>query len=176
VAHSITWSARIISDHSVATMPPSPRGPRRCDRRHCQDRSGAPGEARDDSVSHGLSHYLIPLVMALAMLYMYLAVVPPRAGAGMAMTGPTGAGANFVGLPPVFVVILCTSAVWQVDALSRYTQSRRTLVAAGRGSDPGPADAPLGDPEAATALAPRLEMGCHIAMRITMAYMLVLML
>ena len=81
---------------------------------------------RDGSVSHGLSHYLIHLVMALAMLYMYLAAVPGRVGAGgaMAMTGPTGAGANFVGLPLLFVVILCASAVWQVDALSRSTPSR----------------------------------------------------
>ncbi len=132
---------------------------------------------RDGSVSHGLSHYLIHLVMALAMLYMYLAAVPGRVGAGgaMAMTGPTGAGANFVGLPLLFVVILCASAVWQVDALSRSTPSRRTLVAAGVASEGGgDGTAPPG--LETTALAPRLEMGCHIAMCITMGYMLVLML
>ena len=133
---------------------------------------------RDDSVSHGLSHYLIHLVMALAMLYMYLAAVPGRVetGGAMSMTGPTGAGANFVGLPLVFVVILCASAVWQVDASSRSPPSRRTLVAAGVGPESGAEGTAPPGPDAATALAPRLEMGCHIAMCITMGYMLVLML
>ena len=130
----------------------------------------AAGSASGRTASRtALSHYLIHLVMALAMLYMYLAAVPgrPDRGRPWSMTGPTGAGANFVGLPLLFVVILFASAVWQLDGLSRFAPSRPNLVAAGVVSDTG---------SATTALAPRLEMGCHIAMCITMGYMLVLML
>ncbi len=144
---------------------------------------------------HGLSHYLIHLVMALAMTYMYLAAVatPATARVGMSMTGPTGTTANFVGLPLLFVMTLFASAVWQLDGLSRYAPSHRTLVGAGILGDPGP-DGARGSWETARAvrgeaprplesaagaspsLAPRLEMGCHIAMCITMGYMLILVL
>jgi hypothetical protein len=148
---------------------------------------------RDSSV-HGVSHYLIHLVMALAMIYMYLAAVPAQAqtGAVMSMTGPTGAGANFVGLPLLFVLTLFASAVWQLDGLSRYAPARRDLVgvdagtvagSGARGSwenapeyrGDGPRPSETGS-ESPASLAPRLEMGCHIVMCITMGYMLVLML
>jgi hypothetical protein len=153
------------------------------------------GTAPFSGASHGLSHYLIHLVMALAMMYMYLAAVPASAtaGAGLSMTGPTGTTADFVGLPLLFVMILFASAVWQLDGLSRYAPSHRTLVGAGILGDRGPdgargsweiPGAPRGEAPrqlqsgagASPFLAPRLEMGCHIAMCITMGYMLVLML
>jgi hypothetical protein len=137
---------------------------------------------------------LIHLVMALAMIYMYLAAVPAQAqtGAVMSMTGPTGAGANFVGLPLLFVLTLFASAVWQLDGLSRYAPARRDLVgvdagtvagSGARGSwenareyrGDGPRPSETGS-ESPASLAPRLEMGCHIVMCITMGYMLVLML
>jgi len=149
----------------------------------------------DVSRRHGLSHNLIHLVMGLAMLYMYLAAVPAGAAAGhaMSMTGPKGAAANFVGLPLLFVAILFASAVWQLDGLSRYAPVRGDLVGAvatggeSRAERPGSSDGsgpPVGEAprplEAAPApgqwLAPRLEMGCHIVMCITMGYMLTLML
>lgn len=155
------------------------------------------GAQRDDLSWHGLSQNLIHLIMALAMMYMYLAAVPATpsasAGPGMSMTGPTGTAANFVGLPLVFVMILFASAVWQLDRLSRYAPSRRALVGSGVLGDAGPAGArgswevpggPRGEAPcplepavgASPSLAPRLEMGCHIAMCITMGSMLILML
>jgi hypothetical protein len=150
--------------------------------------------ARRDSPAHGVSHYLIHLVMALAMIYMYLAAVPAQAhtGSAMSMTGPTGAGANFVGLPLLFVLILFASAVWQLDGLGRYTPTQRdvvgvdtrTAVGSGARGSWGSAAVDGGDgpqtsetsSESSASLAPRLEMGCHIVMCITMGYMLILML
>jgi len=147
-----------------------------------------------DRSAHGVSHYLIHLVMALAMIYMYLAAVPAQTqtGSAMSMTGPTGAGANFVGLPLVFVLTLFASAVWQLDGLSRYTPSQRDLVGVGTGMAMGSGARGSWDsaavhggegaqpsktcPESSASLAPRLEMGCHIVMCITMGYMLILML
>ena len=110
----------------------------------------------------------------------------------MNMTVPTGATANFVGLPLLFVVILLVSAVWQLDGLSRYASSGNALLRVGV-SNTG-AGGSRGSWEAAerthvdvttptdtgsasgSTLAPRLEMGCHIAMCVTMGYMLILML
>ncbi len=153
------------------------------------------GARVDDNRRHGLSHNLIHLVMGLAMVYMYLAAVPAGTGAGsaMTMTGPTGAAANFVGLPLLFVAILFASAVWQLDGLSRYAPVRVDLVGALEGgagpSANGPrashsTGVPLGEaprplePDNAPGqrLAPRLEMGCHIVMCVTMGYVLTLML
>ena len=60
-----------------------------------------------DSPDTTVSHYLIHLVMALAMMYMYLAAVPASGRAAPCrMTAPTGAGADFVGLPLLFVAVL----------------------------------------------------------------------
>ena len=151
--------------------------------------------ARDETASHGLSHYLIHLVMALAMLYMYFAAKPVTVagGSGMNMTVPTGATANFGGLPLLFIVVVFVSAVWQLDGLSRYAPSDNALLRVGAISDTGaggargswePAELPRLDvtspPDAGSApgpsQAPRLEMGCHIAMCITMGYMLILLL
>lgn len=151
--------------------------------------------------SHGVSHYLVHLVMALAMLYMYLAALPANAttGSGMSMTAPTGATANFVGFPLLFVATLLASAVWQLDGLSRYAPSRRSLVGTAAAMDTGSSAGPRGSWEptgktpgekapclepasagpgsrAEPSLAPRLEMGCHIAMCVTMGYMLILIL
>ena len=85
------------------------------------------GVRLDVSRRHGLSHNLIHLAMGLAMVYMYLAAVPASAATGsvMSMTAPTGAAANFVGLPLLFVALLFASAVWQLDGLSRYAPVRR---------------------------------------------------
>ncbi len=109
------------------------------------------------------------------MLYMYMAAAP------------TGAGANFEGLPLLFVAVLFASAVWQLDGLSRYAPVRGDPVAAGPGgagpcakgpdtpyrSVPPPGEAPRPLEPVDTPgpwLAPRLEMGCHIVMCITMGY------
>jgi hypothetical protein len=153
-------------------------------------------EGRDEDHVHHLSHYVTHLVMVGAMLYMY-AVATPGVGAsrhaGMAMNGATGTTADFVGLPLFFVAVLLASAIWELDGIGRFSQIERGAVR------PPPADAepPVlgttqgGEGIVTTAvattsvaaspareetpwLAPRLEAACHIAMCVTMSYMLVL--
>jgi hypothetical protein len=150
---------------------------------------------------HHVSHYLTHLVMSCAMLYMYLAAAPAggaMGAGGMSMGGATGATANFVGLPLFFLIVLGASAVWHLDTLSSSSSKESLLIAAeGLGVVGGGRRAVasgqtmLADPVSASArgrttvasemddrpfMAPRLEMACHIAMCITMAYMLILML
>jgi hypothetical protein len=129
-----------------------------------RDRSGRDGHA------HDWSHYPIHLVMALAMIYMYLAAAGGSGGigrVGMSMTSGTGSPAELAVLPLLFTMLLLGSAAWQLDGFS------------GSGAAVGVRSA--GVPAVALSssrpwLAPRLETGCHIAMCLTMGYMLVLML
>ena len=137
-------------------------------------RHGLTGRSSDHL--HGASHYLTHLVMSFAMLYMYLAGVPPPAGrvTGMAM-GPAPGTADFVALPLVFIAVLSVSAVWHIDALTGFSPVRMAAATATGGATTGMISA-TGGPERARWLAPRLEMGCHIAVCGAMAFMLVLML
>ncbi len=158
----------------------------------------AAGAERD---LHHVSHYLTHLVMSCAMLYMYL--VTSAGGAtsagAMAMGGASGATANFVGLPLFFLIVLSLSAVWHIDSLSSISSNRparvgtfglheelrtggrttafgQTMIAEAlpaAATDATPEGSELDDPPF---MAPRLEMACHVAMCITMGYMLILML
>ena len=151
-------------------------------------RDPATGVGHDQNV-HRLSRRLIHLVMSLAMLYMYLAAVPAAADSGgsMAMGAATGATTNFVLLPLAFIVSLFASAIWELDRIGHLTSSHtaedqtapalafvggalatvsENMRAADKGA--GKSNGPW--------LAPRLEGTCHIAMCVTMGYMLVLML
>ncbi|HXW32063.1 MAG TPA: DUF5134 domain-containing protein [Acidimicrobiales bacterium] len=122
---------------------------------------------RSDHHRHSISRYLTHLVLSCSMLYMYFAASPARvvAGGGMAM-GANPATADYLFLPLIFVVVLTGSAVWHIDALSRF--STPALASVGGGTTvAGGGEVPW--------LAPRLEMGCHIAMCVAMAFMLVLM-
>ncbi len=151
-------------------------------------------EGRDEDHVHHFSHYLTHLVMAVAMLYMYLVATAPSGPsreAGMAMSGATGTTADFVGLPLLFLGVLLASGIWELDGIGRFSPAAATGPWPGpdwRSADrwgwrrsmapqPGSADGP-GDGDTASRpwLAPRLEAGCHIAMCVTMAYMLVLIL
>ncbi len=148
-------------------------------------------EGRDEDHVHHLSHYLTHLVMACSMLYMYLAApaTPPVAGGGMAMGAATGTTTDFLGIPLVFLVVLFASGVWELDGIERFAprSTPLALVVSGGGSEErGPVTAggsseTSGLPGGARRdplrwLAPRLEAGCHIAMCVTMGFMLVLML
>jgi hypothetical protein len=151
-------------------------------------------EGRDDDHVHHLSHYLTHLVMVGAMLYMYAVATRPQGpskDAGMAMNGASGATANFVGLPLLFLVVLLASGVWELDGIGRFSPApvEAGLAFAGpRGvgwkpGDPATTDqrhAPEGAAPAPSPvrpwLAPRLEAGCHIVMCVAMGYMLVLIL
>lgn len=153
---------------------------------------------RDEDHVHHLSHYVTHVVMALAMLYMYLAAPPAAessAGDGMGMSGATGTTADFVGLPLLFLFVLLASAVWELDGAGRWSPSWTeaskpvpVVQLAGGGSPVRSADGPAGilaadDSEDAISndpsrrwLAPGLKAACHIAMCVTMGYMLIVML
>jgi hypothetical protein len=151
-------------------------------------------EGRDEDHVHHFSHYLTHLVMAVAMLYMYLVATAPSGpsrDAGMAMSGATGTTADFVGLPLLFLGVLLASGIWELDGIGRFSPATSTgavarpRLAVGRSVGVEALDGAttgLGrDPrDGGTAfrpwLAPQLEAGCHIAMCVTMAYMLVLIL
>jgi hypothetical protein len=149
--------------------------------------------ATDEDHVHHVSHYLSHLAMAGAMLYMFLEASPAGAGsatATMSAMGGAGATSNLTGLTLLLVVVLFASAVWHADGLTRYTTVGPALVGAGvaAGSDapaarftdatteavPVAVDGPAAD--GSPWLVPRLEMGCHIALCITMGYMLILLL
>jgi len=134
----------------------------------------------DDAHVHHISHYLIHMVMACAMLYMYW-LGAPQAGSYMSMSSGAGSAGD-PGLTLLLVGILFASAAWQLDAVSRFSRQPRALVSvsnAAATAGPGHAMADEGeipDDVSPRWLAPRLEIGCHIAMCLTMGYMLVLML
>ncbi|HLN17229.1 MAG TPA: DUF5134 domain-containing protein [Acidimicrobiales bacterium] len=145
---------------------------------------------------HRLSRRLIHLTMALAMIYMYLSAVPSAAGSGgsMAMGAATGTTADFAFLPMVFIFALLGSSVWALDGIGRFSPSAMqrqmtpafAVVGAGspaRTEQETTAEASIheqaadvADAPSAPWLASRSETVAHIAMCLTMAYMLVLML
>jgi Domain of unknown function (DUF5134) len=90
------------------------------------------------------------LVHSGAMVYMFLALPPlVAASAGMAEMGSAGQGLRYPSLAFVFALILAASTVWDLDQLS----GRRYRLA----------------PAAVT-------VGCRIAMSVTMAFMLLIMI
>jgi hypothetical protein len=138
---------------------------------------------------HRLSRRTIHLVMSLAMLYMYLAVVPVSVGEGgsMAMGAATGATSHFVLLPLFFIVSLFASAIWELDRLGRMSRAYAlqariapafASVGGGSLSSPEGSEATFErvDEDRPPWLAPRLEGVAHVVMCVTMGYMLVLML
>jgi hypothetical protein len=137
----------------------------------------------DDDHVHHLSHYLIHMVMACAMLYMY-AVGASTHGPTMVMrAGVAPAGDPALAL--LLVAVLLGSAVWQLDAMPRLAAAPGTVSSTVGGAEgwavsperpggptlPGPTP-----PGTMPLLAPRLEVGCHVVMCVTMGYMLILML
>ena len=97
-------------------------------------------KGRDEDHVHHLSHYVTHVVMAFAMLYMYLAAsrsTGSSPGGGMGMTPAAGSPAS--------------SGADDREEPGAKTQSRQWL-------------------------APGLKAACHIAMCVTMGYMLIVML
>jgi hypothetical protein len=127
------------------------------------------------------SHSFIHMVMGCAMLYMYWLGMPINAPAStsVSMSGPPS-GAGDPGLTLLIIVVLFASAVWQLDSISVFSSPRQMALSTvgggtrsggtsggGTETSPGRVEWPW--------LAPRLEVACHIAMCLTMGYMLVLM-
>lgn len=150
----------------------------------------------DEDHVHHLSHYVTHVVMAFAMLYMYLAAGTSVGGAGdtgMAVSGASGTGSDFVGLPLLFLVLLLASGIWELDRAEQCVPSGckeepspHTLAAVGKSASlarnatvlslTGNDGAYASQTDSAAWLAPGLEAATHIAMCATMAYMLVVML
>ena len=130
----------------------------------------------DDDHVHHISHYLIHAVLACAMLYMYWLGMPitTTSGASMSMSGPPH-GAGDPGLTLLLVSILVASAIWQLESIGEFARQPRVAVGAGgRAMGGALGKATEGDDDRPW-LAPRLEIGDHIVMCITMAYVLVVM-
>jgi hypothetical protein len=137
-------------------------------------------QGTDDAHVHHISHFLIHLVMACAMLYMYW-LGALTAGNGMSMSS-RAVSAGDPALTLLLVTVLLASAVWQFDTISRFAPQPPTLVSVSGGVATAAASGLAGEGGAAPEqrlnpwLAPRLEIGCHVAMCLTMAYVLVLLL
>jgi hypothetical protein len=125
-----------------------------------------------------LRHYLIHMVMACTMLYMYWLGMPVTASTGstggsMAMSGPP-ANAGDPGLTLFLIVVLLASVVWRLNQIDARLPSRQPAIAVAGDGLVGDGGATNGADQRQW-LAPRLEEGCHIAMCVAMAFMLVLM-
>ncbi|HEY5252585.1 MAG TPA: DUF5134 domain-containing protein [Acidimicrobiales bacterium] len=147
----------------------------------------------DGGHEHLVSHYLSHFTMAGAMLSMFVQAGPSTAGSSSGVMSAMGGGgtSNLSELTLLMVIILFGSAVWHADSLTIYTTARRALVGAGAPLANGWPDSSAGGahispsfdavhrgPETSGTprLAPRLETACHIALCITMGYMLILLL
>lgn len=128
----------------------------------------------DDHVHH-ISHYLIHMVMACAMLYMYWLGMPITLSSEstLSMSGPPS-GAGDPGLTLFLIAVLFASAIWQLDSIDQFAP-RQLALATMSGRKSTTAVAASNEKGQQQFLAPRLEIACHIAMCLTMGYMLVLM-
>jgi uncharacterized protein DUF5134 len=108
------------------------------------------------------------LVHSAAMLYMFLAVPAAVGGTGMAgmagMGGSVAQAPDYPALAFAFAFILAAYSVWDLDQLSG---ARYRIAAAGAGAA---GTAVVGIPAVA------VTVGCRIAMGITMAFMLLIMI
>ncbi len=128
-------------------------------------------QAMSGAIDYPASHFATHVVMAGGMIYMYAA---PSTDA-------------VVWLPLLFVLALLLSAIWELNevpapATIALWHTEPALAGAGGGLSGAYPD-PVVDPaspaplEADKAwLAPGLERVCHIAMCVTMGYLLILML
>ena len=132
-----------------------------------------------DNRRHHVTHNLIHMVMACAMLYMYWLGMPITGSVheATAMSGPPR-GAGDPGLTLFIIAVLVVSAIWQLDTVSRFSSNPQLALASLGGSAPPEDGAAAGlgsGQDERPWLAPRLEIACHVVMALTMAYMLVLM-
>ncbi len=167
-------------------------------------RSGRPYDrpGKDDDRAHRSCHCATHTVMAVSMLYMYLARGAITGGhGGMPMPAATSGAALAAGdaawLSLMFVVVLVVSAGCEVGSVLRFarlaalsTTTGPTVATAhldgGTTGPPNGAERPAAlvvlspadarRPSAARRwLTPRLEAASHVAMCLVMVYMLVLM-
>ena len=118
-----------------------------------------------------LGHRLPYLLAPAAMLYMYLAPITAASGSGgggmAGMADSAGASTRFPAIGLVLAVCMAGFAVLTMD--------RITLTAPASPGQSGTSN-PSGGLHCGGLLAPRAANSCHIAMSITMAYMLIVLL
>jgi hypothetical protein len=142
------------------------------------DRGGA-------AVSHLLSH----AVMAFGMVFMYLAPTMRLASSGtMVMANGQGAPSDTLWLSPLFLIIIAGTAVFELDSTYRLAHlplgreslglvSSAALANSRAGGVVSRDEAPRPAPSSGDVRrrARRLEVACHVAMCLTMGYMLIFM-
>jgi hypothetical protein len=137
--------------------------------------------ARALAVGHCAPH----LVHSAAMLYMFLAITAPVASGGAGMSGMTGmTGMSTLSYPSLaflFALILAGYAIWDLDQLSSLRRGFAMAVAGP--ATPALAGAPAGTVGTGTAVtavsvlnSAGTVVGCRIAMGVTMALILFLMI
>jgi hypothetical protein len=132
--------------------------------------------ASDANDQHSTYHPLVHTLMACAMLDMYWLGMPITGGTGSSMVmGHASTRAGGPGFTLLLVVLLVVAAVWMLDSISTLRPVRELAMSAVGpertvGRDRTPTSGDTRPP-----LSPRLEISCHVAMCIAMAYMLVLM-
>ncbi len=142
------------------------------------------------TAGHARGHLLPHLVHGAAMVYMFAAVSSAGQSGGAGMGGMTGSAAGTLRLPTlglVFILLMAGWAVWDLDQISGSPaggspaggvpaagdQGAGVALAGGAG---GVAVAVPAVPAAAVVLDSRVATGCRIAMGVTMALMLVIMI
>jgi hypothetical protein len=137
--------------------------------------------ARALAVGHCAPH----LVHSAAMLYMFLAITGPVASGGAGMSGMTGmTGMSTLSYPTLaflFALILAGYTIWDLDQLSSLRHSFAVAVAGP--ATPALVGAPAGTVGTGTAVtavsvlnSAGTVVGCRIAMGVTMALILFLMI
>jgi Domain of unknown function (DUF5134) len=137
--------------------------------------------ARALAVGHCAPH----LVHSAAMLYMFLAITGPVASGGAGMSGMSGmTGMSTLSYPTLaflFALILAGYAIWDLDQLSSLR--RGFAVAVAGPATPALVGAPAGTVGTGTAVtavsvlnSAGTVVGCRIAMGVTMALILFLMI
>ena len=122
--------------------------------------------ARALAVGHCAPH----LVHSAAMVYMFAAQAAPAAGGGMAGMGGTSGGMSTLSYPTLaflFALILVGYTIWDLDQLSGLRRGLAPAVA-GVGRSWGVATVTLNSPGTV--------VGCRIAMGVTMALTLLLVI
>jgi hypothetical protein len=131
-----------------------------------------------------LAHHVTHVVMALAMLWMYLA----PGGSSGAMMAPAGTTNDFLWIPFLLLLMLMASAVWELDGVYRRRAEvvgNPVAILAGVGGGAESESSSLADPVQTEELsshhgggfiAPGLQSACHVAMCVTMGYMLIVMI
>jgi hypothetical protein len=115
------------------------------------------------------------LVHSAAMLYMFLALAAPTAGAA-GMSGMDGSATQPLEYPTLAFAFGLVLAAYSVQDLDLLSAGRYRLAPAGPALPGVPALAGTGSVAAPRLLRPGTTVGCRIAMGVTMAFMLFVMI